>query len=343
MLDPVLRKELQDSLQKNKSILLNESLRLLENSFDNYYKIIIHEISFDYALSRRTKEMAKANIFNTLEQVNYPLLGYRDMFESSPFWSSELKFHVLKHQNQSPTNEQYNIQYRKRKELEIECKEYFFKTIDNQEAYKNISDFNCFTEKVYTETEFSTKLHHGFTFNINGWKDYVFRLISFHFSEYTFMKKKSSSQTLRFLKPLTEELLIGIEYDENEFKSDFRHGDPSLPSLNIVILNRKFDKNLKADIYRTGYNENILSLGPVGNPFFFPPCIPMKNFHLIELMRQEETQKYKIYYNVRSDGNYEIIYPQTYGETLKEHAFFYFHLIGYTSKGYLKYIERSCD
>ena len=94
--------------------------------------------------------------------------------------------------------------------------------------------------------------------------------------------------------------------------------------------------------------ENILSLGILGNPFFYRPCISLLNYASVEMYYMEDNEfvsirryRYSWGKEVHADGTFSLIHPQVYGEKLKKHAYFFMAALAHTSASYVAYLEKS--
>jgi hypothetical protein len=124
-------------------------------------------------------------------------------------------------------------------------------------------------------------------------------------------------------------------------------GDIGLPAyFNLILIKSSFKKTLKPAEYIYSFHDDILSLGILGNPFFYPPSFWLSSFASVEMVHDENNMdriepKYWRQFKELPDGSTQIIHPEEYGEKLKRHAFFYMATLRYSAESYLRYVEAS--
>lgn len=173
-------------------------------------------------------------------------------------------------------------------------------------------------------------------------------LTKLNFPEFSFDEKRSSARMLRFLKPLGNGYYWGFEYDEKFIRNEARKGDLDLPYyFNLVLMNDAFRKGARPDSYIYSWHEDIISLGILGNPFFYPPCMPLLSFESVDYVYREDDPEnnndfnYQIEFKDNGNGTFTVIHPKELGERLKRHAYYYMDILCYSTRPYLAYIEKS--
>lgn len=342
--DPAFREKLQEKLRANKPELLEDSLQVLRNSLSSYFRVVLDEVSsyfppfgFDYDYSEKI-------IRATLKSANTPSLEIRRMGDNK-FRCNEVKFNVANPLPEwgSPEQKQMRIW---RENLEYECEDEFWSDEKNTKAFDLISRFPCFIDAVYPKEEIQSVKNKGFTYNVEGWLDFTLKLIEINFPDYQLDQGKSG-QTLRFLKPVAGDLLFGFEFDKRVLINEIKTGDLGLPYyFNIVLLNESIKKTTRIKDYLFTYHPDIVSLGILGNPFFYGPCFPLFSFKIVEMCHDINDMdsmepRYRRTFKELPDNTIQVIHPIDYGEKLKRHAFFYMAALKYSADGYLKYVEKS--
>jgi len=345
--DLKFRKKLEDNLKSNKPFLKEKSLLLLEKCLGNYYKTIVNAI-YDYSMPYHLDfNSLKDAIIDVLQDKEYPVLQLRSG-TTLVARGNEISF-PDKSKRHLVFNSEEQIDYnRNSKKTEKECEQEFWKDENNLKDYNKLKNFDCFDDRIISEADlYKYQRTAAYLYNIDGWLDYIFELVQTTFPEFVFDKTNSSKKVFRFLKPIGNGLLFGLEYDVAELGREIKRGEISLPYyFNLILINDKTKASTAWKDYALNYHENILSLGMLGNPFFFEPCASLLVFQAIEMHYDENNpngfiHKYKRQFVQNSDGTFQIIHPKDYGEKLKRHAFFYMQALRYSSMGYLEYVEKS--
>jgi hypothetical protein len=261
------------------------------------------------------------------------------------FYENEIDFEFIEPAIPTFGSKDYEEYLTAIKELEGACEQEFWNTSEKNEDYREISNFNPFNNQPipiqYLES------FRKFKYNTDGWSSYISKLIKFCFPEFDIQSE--TGNVVRFAKKLNEELFLGIEFDKKYFLSRLKDADPDVSYLNLILFNNSFDLGMKQRPYILKYNDKVLSLGILGNPFFYRPCFSLSSFAVVELYYFKEDEngwramlpRYSWGKKENGDGTFTLIHPEEYGEKLKKHAFFYFDALAYSSRSYLTYLEKS--
>lgn len=345
--DPHFREAVEIQLKDNKPFFKEESLALLKDSLKGYYRLIADRI-YDYNTPYHLDfDSLKEVIVKILDENEFPILQTRKVATLATI-GNEISFPVPTKKDlvfNSKEQIQHNMELKK---LHKDCESEFWQDQKNTIGYQNLNNFECFNDIVIPEAQLSKYQNSlQFSYNVDGWRSYIFELLQTTFPEFIFDKDKSSKKVLRFLKPLANGLKFGFEYNVSELVNEIKRGEISLPYyFNLILINDKFKATTPSKDYLSNYHENILSLGVLGNPFFFEPSLSLLTFKSVE-MHYDETNpngfiyKYKRQFIHNPDGTFQIVHPKDYGEKLKKHAFFYMKALRYSSESYLEYVEKS--
>jgi hypothetical protein len=341
-IDSTFRKRFETNLLQNKCDFKDSCCSFLETNFDTYCRVAFDNLS---PIAKDIKQ-AKNCIRKTFENNNLPTLKLRKLGYNSS-WENEVSF-LISNENELVFNSPEELNHRiLRRDLEYKCESEFWKNEFSNSNFNDLGKFDCFDDMV-VPSEKINKFNEGkFKYNTQSWLKYIFELTQYSFPEFVFSEKFSTKSVYRFLKPLETGFYFGFEYNSVTVKKEFDSGQVCLPYyFNLIVLKNDFDKDTQYDKYVLEYNHSILSLGVLGNPFFYEPCFPLTSFFSLEmyfdkLKPNQFVGKYKAEIRELSDNLIQIIHPPELGEKLKKHAFFYLHLLGITSDNYLKYLEKS--
>ncbi len=344
-LDENFRLKLQRTLRDNISYLENKSIDLVNNLDNDSKKVVLNSVSDEYNPFRISKERAIQNINTSIESGDQPILKLRND-DWAVFRENEIEFKVIK-KPAPPLHTKEELQFRVESEdFLYKCFSSYWLDTEKNNRYAQVSDFLCFQDLEFPIDELSKIQNKGNIYNVEFWIKYIADLVEMNFPEFKFDKTKSN-RIVRFLKPLNENFEFGFEYDLTTLKSQIKNKDIQLPDyFNIIVINKMFDSKAKIKSHIFNYNDNIISLGILGNPFFYPPCRSLYSFSIVDLYHYGEfypdnTEPKSVReYKLINEGNMKILHSDEYGEKLKKYAFFYMDLLGYSSKGYLDYLEK---
>lgn len=342
-LDTNFRNNLFSKLIENKKHLESNSIEFINKEFETYNRVCLDNIS----RCAKNKQKAINSVTDSLKVKSHPVFQLRKT-KSKNLWDNEIKFSVIEEQ-ELMINSEEEIKYRKeRRVLEQLCEDEFWKQTDKEEIFKNISNFECY-EKLSISKDLLSKYNDAYKnyYNLNGWETYIIKLLKSIFTEYEYSEKYSSKKIFRFLKKISEDLYFGFEFDNSELKKEIKKGEISLPQyLNLIIVGNEFNKDISPNEYIFNYNDTILSLGILGNPFFFEPCFPLSGYYAIEMVGESNnpfsfTPKYHKEFLESPNGEIVIKQSEVLGEKLKRHAFYYLNVLKNSSESYLDYLESS--
>ncbi len=342
MIDEIFRKKFNQNLFENKFYLKEKSVLLVEVSLDNYNRVILSNIATDGKIFNVSRNNALDNInkvFN--DDKNFSLQLRNDNW--NVFRENEIKV-IIENKKNLALHSDEEKRYRVDKEnFQYECEEEFWLDSFNVENYRKISNFNCFTDFEFELSEKNKILKSGNYFDYVSWCDFILNTLLINFPDFKF---KNENETFRFTKALQNGLEFGFEYNNRKLMTGIKKGIIQLPDyFNIIVFNNSFDKKTKSIDYVFKHNDCILSLGILGNPFFYHPTIPLKSFSTIDLyhygdfypnnIEPKSVRKYEL---IGSD-KMKLLHCNEYGEKLKKHCFFYLDLLKYSTKDYLDYLE----
>ena len=334
-------------LRKNKRAFYDQCIAQADKAFGSYYRVILEAVSEDYYPFKLDLKKIKGNIIRLMDLPG-PYIQHRHKYSDKSFYENEIKFEV--HRTPFP---QYGTKegthYRSEcNNLEYDCESEFWEEEHNVSIYEAISNFECFINTTAPISQLNSLREKGNIVNFDGWGKYVLQLIKTFFPDFT-LDEKLSSRRLRFLKPLTDSLSFGFEFDKANLNKIYKKGDIELPEyFNLILVNKEFKKGTDSKLYAQQYNEDIMSLGILGNPLFFEPCYPLGAFMGIEniYIRNQPGSynfKYKREYKEVDQGSFQIIHSPIYGEKIKRHAFFYMTCLSFSTKSYLDYLALSIE
>jgi|GEM_PF-4355316 len=221
----------------------------------------------------------------------------------------------------------------------------------HNEEYLAIAPFEPYINSTIASSTIAEVKKQGTAYNIKAWEQYVITVTEKCFPGYKFRKNKSNSR-LRFLKQLTDDYFLGIEYNKNwvaksvksllfEFPEDFT----------LILMHKEYDPKSKPGYindYFTLEDENIISLGIAGNPFFYSPAFPPAAFEIQTMLKDPAVTTTSIMYRkpivsfIKDDNGFtEVKYDQLHGELMKKYLYFYLHILSVTASSYIEYIEAS--
>jgi hypothetical protein len=334
-----IKEALQDNLIKNKVSFQDACIQFIEENKSSFARLAFTHIS---TLNKGFKidiNLAKENISKSIqERENFTLkdrlngrANYRDNeifvnsdFIPTPEWNSQEHMEGLI----------------RRQDFEYICEQEFWEDEISNSEFGNLSDFNCFNDLIIAKDQLTTFQNRNFNNNVEGWDKYIQSLIQINFLDF-FPNMIERNGKLIFYSHLGENLNFGFFYDRKKLITELRQNILLPDYLNLFILNGDVEKlNLKSN------PETYMSLGILGNPFFFHPCFPLLSFSSIDMFyRKNEMNNLELNYKREfielANGNSQVMHPQEYGEKLKMHACFYLKLLRMTSQSYLDFLRNS--
>lgn len=335
-------KAIEVSLTKNKKELYEDSIKLLEESIDTYFEIMLLNINPDFNnVTLFDKSQCIGVMEDMLRNPKSGTLGYR-VNDLDVFFQNEICFinslfgklpyfpvDVL-----SKFNHDENL-------LLVKCIQKFF----DKHAFNKVPHLNFYTKINVPESEVDKFLITGSAFNIENIITFYEELVKEIFVEFTFDSKNSTKHCKRYTRQLKGDVLIGFELDFKKAIKLMKHGEFYLPPyLNLFVakmdpLSKKLEK------------DSIYNLGILGNPFFYSCSMPIERFfiksynidfdNLDKITSKLKQIIYQILKKKQDDGSIEIIFPEARMDLVKKYSCFYYSILNYSSQPYLKYIEKS--
>jgi hypothetical protein len=343
-LDADFRNALHTNLKLNRPLLEKSSLHLLSESIRSPFRTMLKQLSSKYGPFEIEFDSCMNCILDSLRDDNNPEFRLKRADEDF-LENNEIEFHLVKppypHWTSPDEPEFRNATEKIEKEAENE----FWEIAENIKSYEAISQFSPFNDAIIPIQYFNS--YHKFIYNVPDWGAYIVALIKFHFPQFEVCTE--AGKIVRFTKPLTPELSIGIEFDKGRFSAMTRADYPDISYLNIILYNRSFKTGMKTRPYLFKHQDDVLSMGILGNPFFYRPCFSLNSYAIVEmydLVDQEiygyaMQNRYSWTRNDHGDGTFSLTHPEVYGEKLKRHAYFYLAILAYSTSGYLAYLEKS--
>lgn len=313
----------QNALNSNKHLLRKESIEFLNRALGTYFEVALVIVGYDSSLDAINESFVISSIDNTLSNPeNFTFLNSSN--HNGTFEHNEIKVTLKITVPSNHSSEYVNKRLEFFRQQMYKSEEQFWKK-QPIVIFQKLSDFKSFID--VTVPRIAIGRTHGYAvlnYNNEDWKEYFYRLFIHFFPEFKFSQTTSTKSKIRFLKE-TEKLYLGIEY---KFENAAYASHINVPELNIVYCIK-------------GKNVKFTSLGILGNPFFFPPTGYLRNYASGKQMFSLGGEyKFTNQMITNSDESVTLIGPEDFGEMVKKHAFFYFHLLRETSASYLNYIEK---
>lgn len=221
-------------------------------------------------------------------------------------------------------------------EKETFSKEIFWSNEEEDRQYQNISNFNCFEDKVVNEKKFYNIMLNAPFYNVKGWILYYQALLELKFPE--FSEKIVSGKTIIKYRPFMGKYFLGIETDYQSCKNSFRRGWWEAPEYKLIIFETLNGKKINRSV----------TFEKFVHPHFDPPVFSFPSFYGSMTTRyinereiilgDDGTKKESL-----GDGAVRIYNTEIYSNAFKRHAYFYYDMLYHTTKEYIKFIEESFD
>ena len=214
-------------------------------------------------------------------------------------------------------------------------KEIFWANFKEEEAYKKLSQFKSFEDKIISEKRFYSVVINSPFFNVKGWISYYQDLLNLKFPE--FSNKMMSGKTIIKYRHFKEEYYLGIETDYQTCKDNFKKGLWEEPGYKLIIFNKLNEKEI----------ERLVTFDKFVHPYFSPPVFSFATFfgtqtihdiNELETIIDNGTRK-----ELLEDGTLRLYNSEEFGDQLKRHAYFYYDMLYHTTKEYIKFIEESFE
>jgi hypothetical protein len=218
-------------------------------------------------------------------------------------------------------------------EKESFSKEVFWSNEKEEQAYRFISDFNCFKEKVVPQAKLYAALIKSDIFNIDDWIQYYQDLLDLKFPE--FCDKLVQGKKIIKYKAFKDGYYLGVETDYQFCKSNFKNGNWLDPDYRLIIFKLLDKKKI----------DRVVSFNQFFHPHFAPPTYSFEGYfamgNLIQVSENEFSCKYVIERKYLDNDMVRLSMSEEFGEQLKRHAYFYYDMLSHTTKEYIKFIEES--
>lgn len=338
-----LRDAVLSGIIKEYNQFLNLSLEFLNLNFENYVRVSFENISIKKHPFRIDSDSCINFMLNSKNDIKNIKLGYKT-YGGTQWSGNDILFPFSFRMPELPEwGTQQFFSYREwRDNLEYLCEVEFWKEQKNKEGYKEFSDLNIFNDSIFNEEMLLYyKNRSSFLFNGGSWLNYIASLIGNYFPEFKYNQDFSSKKMKRYLIELYENIWFGFEYDEIEIISELKKGALLLPDyFNLVLIAPSFSKTEDVLNYYYKEHSSVISLGILGNPFFYEPCYRLLGYSAVDSHRCSQLGKPYLRDIIKvNNGQYKIVHPQAYGESMKRHAFFYMDLLASTSRIYLDYLK----
>lgn len=329
---------------------ITSTMDFFEANKDSYIRLAFEEISDKQPPFFLNYEFAKKFIQEAISGKSEVQLRSK-IGDGYPWYKNEIKFSFGSKIPEPPTFGSVSfLKYSEwRDELEYICEEEFWEIPKFQEEYKQFESINIFDDFIFEENKLSQyQKANTFFLSKKKWKDYISSLIGCFFPEFSKSASLSAGSVKRYFTPINGDILFGFEYDEAALNYEMSKGQPEMPQyFNIIIVSKEIKGAIKGLRHWQEGRSDILSLGILGNPFFFPPCYSVLGYSAVDRHRQLTIGlPYKREIVKFHEGMYQIVHPGRYNESIKKHAFFYMHMLSVTALPYIHYlinsVERSC-
>lgn len=334
------RKLLEENLQKNISYLGEMSIMFLELHKESPFKVALSNSSDMVPPFSIDIDSCIKTINETIEIDQNPKLLFKAGL-GDRFFENDIRFTIKQRIFPQWGTSDY-LQYNEwRKDLEYECEDMYWTNKLNEDIYEAFKDIQVFEDKIISNDIPYDRIK-TYIFDVNSWLKYCHNLAEIFFPEYKYNEHYSTKTIRRYLVELNDELFFGFEYDESEIKNELKKDRASLPYyLNLILINKSFNPKTPIDKYIVVENEDIISLGILGNPFFYKPCFPLDSYLAIEVDRQYNIDRsYAREYIKVDDAHYITKHSQKLADKIKRHAFFYMDILSASSKSYLDYLNK---
>lgn len=341
-----IRSTLNAFLEKDAERFIVSSLSFLETNFEGYHKVCFESVNSKESPFSIRRSSCVDFIIQAKENKAGVVLGLKNG-GGGAWHSNEILFQFTLDMPRKPLygTPEHLAYLEWRNNLEYKCEFLFWGLVDKQLGYQEFDKINIFDNQVFDEERLAFyQRKFKFLFNQQVWLDFVNSLIIKMFPKYRYNLNFSTKKIRRHLFEIKEGIWFGFEFDTTEMKHQLKNrGTASLPdAFNLILIDEStFNKYESTQNYYCKENESIISLGLLGNPFFFPPCYPLSGFSAVDTNRLSTTSmRYASEIYAVGNGMYQFVNSAAYGDSMKRHAYFYMNLLASTSEVYLDYLER---
>lgn len=300
--------------------ILNNQNTILESTF--FIRILDRRIKYS-DLNNHT-EFLKERLSHVEFIIDYDTVEYKNKMSG---------YQVLALDDLGRTVDNSRILSPLMYEKESFSKEIFWANEDEEKAYQSINHFNSFEDKIVDEKKLYHVLVNSPFFNVKGWILYYQNLLDVKFPE--FSQKIVSGKTIIKYKPFKGKYFLGIETDYQSCKNNFRKGWWEEPEYKLIIFEKLNAKKI----------NKLITFEKFVHPHFDPPALNFASFFgsktmfdvsEIEIVFDNGTKKE--FLNNRTVRLYN---SEDFGDELKRHAYFYYHMLYHTTKEFINFIEES--
>ncbi len=341
----LIRKLIVKELADGYDDFVLSTMRLVEDNFDSYRQVAFEDISEKRSFFSLDIKFCVDFIHTSIDEKELISFGYK-ADDGYPWFKNEIKFPFYSRIPEPPPFGSASFfKYREwRDDLEYNCERKFWEIEGFRTKYQQFENLNVFDDFLFEKDKLlDFQRENKFYLEKQKWLEFISSLISIFFPEFKESRELSIGSVKRYILPINRHLLFGFEYDESALNYEISKGQPEMPRFfNLILINANVKKGIKGLKHWRADSSDILSLGILGNPFFFPPCYSMIGFCAIDRHRQFESGlQYKREIIAIQEGRYQLIHPRTYNESIKRHAFFYMHLLSFTAAPYIEYLIKS--
>ena len=336
-----LKERLEIELVESYSDFIDCNLEFVDNFFDSFYQVVFENLIEKEQPYQLNKKIITG--FIERSRVDCKVFVKESNRYIKDWWNNDIYFSFIKDIPEiSNWGSTEFWEYRKwRDDLEYECESLYYENFSKQELFKKYQELNLFDDFVFSneKLDYYKKVFKP-KFNKKIWLEFVNELIEIFFPQFVLNKSLSDSKQKFYLKKIDEDLWFGFEYNQKQVAADMGVGDLTLPDhLNLIIVSSKgmhnkipFDTQLRKD-------SDIISLGILGNPFFYDPCYKLIGYLAID----SDKHRAKVSPQIRpfDENNSQFINPNFLGERAIRHSIFYMDLLSSTSSIYLVYLEKA--
>ncbi len=338
-----LRSSIESEIVDQYDNLVGSSLRFLQENINTCRKCAFDEITKKEKPFGVDLNSCVNFILDSRLDINKTTFGFK-VGDGTSFSKNDIRFPFTSRMPQFPKwgTEDF-LQYRKwRDDLEYSCEAEFWMLNSNEAEYKKFGDINIFNDKVLIIDEMQKAQYYSkFQLSKDAWLGYVASLTQLFFPMFQYAKSFSTSKIRRYLTEISEGIWFGFEYDESGLSYEIKKGTPVLPDYyNLILINTQFNKAEKVENYYYQENSGIMSLGILGNPFFYHPSYILMGYKAVDEHRSSEMGVPYLNEIIELANNkYLLSHSKRFNESMKKHAFFYTSLLSSTSENYLDYLK----
>lgn len=303
-----------------------ENLKFIEENYANYYRCSIEHSTpmsppFNISLiacKRWMKSIMSEKMGVKFREVN---------FNNGKWTENEIYFPFTMNPPGTPAfGTEAFFRFREwRDYVEFECEEEFWSFETHMEGFSLVEERTLDGKNTTGIVNYQDTSNANAVFFEKGyWRSYVLEMVKYHFPDFKYVEYLSTNKKIRLLKKIDNQYSLGIEYETSAMDRELKNSSHDLPLVfNLVLFEHSLGNNNRLKII------DSVSLGILGNPFFYPPAYKLAGYSAIikHLIRDEKKASF-------------LDYLDDYVDKVKKHTFFYFHLLSKTSAIYLSYIDR---